>query len=361
MRHSRGRRWAGLAALSLAAGLVVGPVDTARAGAPASSQVFDAFDPERPGYGLDIGCSGRHDHDMAWALYAIAAAGKGRLALLRRAADHLVEVSDRGGGRWGWGVPCAWDACEPGPADPVGTIYGITVAWAVRALRTAWDLTGTKGYRRTARRALDYYAGMFHLSEDEATGYFSYSDQPADADCNAFNVSAMLAAEYAWGAVELHSARDGVMADLALAGVWSGRQSSELGVYWPYRVGAPNLNDAVHHALILDGFLEARSFVPSSYPLEPALAYLALYVQRDRVSEQVGSTRYARLWGVGMAIDVLARSGRVRAASVAADSLPRYALPGRPFRYAQRPGETAWYPRQNAYLLLGLIRLEQHI
>lgn len=94
--------------------------------------------------------------------------------------------------------------------------------------------------------------------------------------------------------------------------------------------------------------------------MRPALEYLALYVTPGMVSDYAGSTTYARLWGVGMAIEVLARTGRFRTANLAAATLHKYELSKRPFGYGQRPGEATWYPRQNAYLLLGLISLEQY-
>lgn len=121
-------------------------------------QVFNAFNQDHPGRGVDSYDYKEADHAMGYALYACAAVLNGDFSRTQTALDWLVANSNDGKG---WGLPFSWDAFSDGSVNPESTIYGITVAWGVKAFLDYAEQTGSNKYDGVVRSVLDYYQNRF--------------------------------------------------------------------------------------------------------------------------------------------------------------------------------------------------------
>ena len=319
------------------------------------------FDTAHPGRGPDSHFAEPTDQAMAYALYALAAAEMKDPDRAKIAADWLVGNSRQSKGT-GWGLDWSWDAFNDGSTNPADTIYGITVALAVRALLDTNEVAPNPVYAATARAALDTYAAAF--VETRTGGFFPYSLEAADRK-DVHNVNAALAAQYG---------RMGVMQDVpvfrelahkAAQHIWANRIEKEGEVWWPYGEHSNRPNDSVHASYVVDGLAGVSRTVGFEANLAPALRHLKGFTRNGKVFEfphapgvpTKSVDRPARLWGVGMLLFVLADAGEREAAEAMLPALSAYQTA--PGVYGVTPDDGRFMPRHQSHLLWGLARLER--
>ena len=322
---------------------------------------FAPFDATRPGYGIDLVASEPTDQPMAYALYALAAAELGDAARAKIAADWLVANSRQSKGI-GWGINWPWDAFSDHSVNPADTIYGITVALAVRALLDTNEIAPNEAYIVTARAALDTYATSFVPTE--TGGFFPYSLEPADRK-DTHNVNAALAGLYARVSVMQDEPVFRDLAKKAAHHVWANRIEKDSEVWWPYSEVAPRPNDAVHASYIVDGLLGVARAVGFDEDLRPAVKHLKSFARNGKVytmPDVPGLSMKARehiahLWGAGMLLYALIDAGEREAAEAMLPAIQAYETT--PGVYGLKPDDHRFVPRHQGHLVWGLARLER--
>jgi hypothetical protein len=294
-------------------------------------------------------------HDMALGYYLVAVAQMGDEERTVRAADQLLDTMHKQSVNFpGWGLGYAYDAFGDGTTNDAGTVYGITNAIVVRGLFDAFDLTGDVKYKNAALQALNYYYDRsFVESSTTNRGLFWYSNQNHDFTYGVMNVIAMLMGQYAraydyTGNLDYKNA-----ATRSARYLLYHKKSNANGDYWDYKYGDgaySGVNDPVHAAFIVQGFIDYKKYLTSIYNPTPAINY----IEHQSTTMTSG---LERLWGVGQMIFTLTEAGRLAAADDVIDNV----LP----RFAEGNGVYAWatnsntpYVRHTAYLLAGLARRE---
>jgi hypothetical protein len=288
--------------------------------------VLSHFNADHPGRGVDSYDHQVLDHAVGYALYAATQVLNKDYRKAEVALEWLATHSNEG---IGWGLPFEWDAFSDGSVNSRNTVYGITVAWGVKALLDFTEGTGSDKYVWLIESVLDYYMGSFSVTP--AGGYFWYSDSGSD-DKNVHNVSAMLAGQYARAGKLLNKKAYAELSALAFRGVWGARHDDGKGMHWRYSDFSNRPNDSVHAAYVVYGLSVYSQVVGEKLDLERACEYLLGFVSNGVVFEynHLESlapsllSRRARSWGVGMMIFVLSDQGRLNDADRFIKVLPDY-------------------------------------
>lgn len=309
-----------------------------------SRRILESFDYARPGFGGDDYLSDPADHAMAYGVYACAAYEAGKTERANIARDWLIKES-----RPGWGLPFAWKSFGIEPENPISTVYGITVAWGVRALIASYAATGHRRSLDAAVEALEYYAQF--VQDSERGTYLPYSDQKKD-NLNVYNVSSMLMAQYIHAGRLAEQPIFRAIADATAKTLWTGRLTCEHGDYWNYDPIRGRWNDSIHGAYVVQGIYDYRSSGGSAIPNPVgAIRMLRTYFRDGRTMEFAShpgisvkqSNMPARPWGVGMLAHTLSACGEVKLAAEIARSME---------------GDIPNDPRIKAHILFGLARLD---
>lgn len=214
--------------------------------------------------------------------------------------------------------------------NPPDTVYGITVAVAVKGLLDVYELTKDQYYLDAALKALNAYSDYFVETPDG--GFFWYSDRKEDAR-DITNVSAMLAGQYARAG---NIAGNSHFTDLAVRAFNHLLHQStvrEGTLCWTYEIGGERLNDSVHASYIVYGLLEGRKLGLVKGDISPIIAHLRNFYRNKTVYEMPfpdKKNKLARVWGVGMLIATLAEAGDMSTAKAIAKAAnldsdePRY-------------------------------------
>ncbi len=326
--------------------------------APTFAVVLAQFDPALPGYDYDHAMTTQQgSQDMALAMYLVATVRAGAMVEARIAADQLVAMRKHVAAV-GWGLGFAWDASRDGTTNRGDTVYGITVAVVVRGLFDFYDATGEAKYKNAALEGLEYYRATSYVGSatgDPAnpSGFLWYSNQTADQGKEVvLNVSAMLMGQYARAYAYTNNGDYKDIAERCQRYIWMRRIESQ--IKWPYRVAlgseGSRMNDAVHAAFMVQGFLDVARYMPPLFDVTPAVNYLASLAAAMTANKQ-------RLWGAGMMIYTLADAGRtLEANAVVANVLPRFPVTGG--RYGWATDSAIAYVRHTSYLLAGLARID---
>lgn len=326
-----------------------------------SRLVLSHFNSDQPGRGVDSYDHQVLDHAMGYALYAAAQVLNKDYRKAEVALEWLATNSNEG---IGWGLPFEWDAFSDGSVNSRNTVYGITVAWGVKALLDFTEGTGSDKYVWLIESVLDYYMGSFSVTP--AGGYFWYSDSGSD-DKNVHNVSAMLAGQYARAGKLLNKKAYVELSALAFRGVWGARHDDGKGMHWRYSDFSNRPNDSVHAAYVVYGLSVYSQAVGEKLDLERACEYLLGFVSNGVASEYSHLeslspsllSRRARSWGVGMMIFVLSDQGRLNDADRFIKVLPDYDYGGGVF--GLNVGEKVFFPRVQGHIALGIARRERSV
>ncbi|MFD2264571.1 glycosyltransferase [Lacibacterium aquatile] len=313
--------------------------------------VFSQFDKTYPGRGLDSFTGDASlDHPMAYALYASSAHMLGFQKEAEAACQWLCENALRPNGEVGWGLPFEWDAFADGSPNPVDTIYGITTALCVRAL-----LDTDYGLPK-AEAALENY--LRYAVPTPHGLFFSYSSQPDDAK-SVFNVTSMLAGQYARLGHILGRADFIEAAHAAAKDIIAHRQEHSSGYFWSYSTEIAQPNDSVHAAYTVQGLIELQAWLAMDLQVSRCLLYLREFFRKGEAFEfarheslkPIKRQQKARLWGIGMLLHV--------ACSVRDTPLKKLALRWiRQNLEADTPlqSDAAFLPRHQSHLVFGLAR-----
>lgn len=328
---------------------------------PSASQSMKPFDAHAPGLGRDAFAKKVVDHAVVYGLYASSAALLGMDKEARGAADWLI-LNPASNNKMGWGLPYAWDAFNDKSVNPADTVYGVTVAMAVRGLFDVYDLTGEKLYMDAAVRALNDYLPYFHETEDG--GYFGYSDQPADQK-QVYNISSLLMGQYARAYYYTKDNRFLEVAQKTKSQLDKSRSSVGDDVFWTYSSDVTRPNDSVHAAFVVQGYLDYAKYVDKQLDVSREVSYLARFFDGDIIKEFPGHAslpqqlmvRPARAWGVGMLVYTLTDSGDFKAGIRAAKVLKLYGDSAGV--YAMIQGGTGFEPRVQAHVSMGLAKLHE--
>lgn len=317
-------------------------------------KVMRQFDPDWPGRGTDSHTGDISlDHAMAYALYASSAKLLGMQQEASLACSWLEKDAKKKSGATGWGLPFEWDAFADGDPNPVDTVYGITTALCVKALV---DCSPEGTVNETATTALEYYLKVATQTEDGL--FFWYSDRINDAK-NVFNVSSMLAGQYArvghiLGRLDFIDAARAVAANLL-----ANRQEGKNGYFWNYGADIDRPNDAVHASYVVQGAIELKRWLDVDIGLQFALMYLRKFFRNGMALEFVkheGLPRKklnarARPWGVGMLLYTACESNDWHLRSLAETAIQKVFPP--------TDNETAaksFHPRHLGHIAIGLAR-----
>ncbi|GLO52026.1 hypothetical protein PPUN110474_34270 [Pseudomonas putida] len=279
----------------------------------------------------------------------------------RKAADWLVQ-NPSSKEKMGWGLPFAWDAFGDKSVNPITTVYGVTVAMAVRGLFDVYEQTGEATYRETAVQALNDYLPYFHLTENG--GYFGYSDQPTDQQ-EVYNISSILMGQYARAYHYNQDKRFLEVAEMAKTQLDASSRTIGDDVYWTYASAITRPNDSVHAAFTVQGYLDYAKYVDKNLDVSREVNYLARFFDGDSIKEfpdHAGLSSKvmalpARSWGVGMLTHTLADSGHIKDALTAARALEQYVVGDGV--YALLPENKEFAPQVQAYVTIGLSKLQQ--
>lgn len=326
---------------------------------PSALDVLSVFNSKNPGYGIDhYNTNEPVNYAMTYALYASAAAMAGKKKKALSAADWLVAnaVKDN---RYGWPFPFEYKTFGSKEENPQGTIYAPAQAFAVKALLDVYCVTHDQKYALSAKRALDYFKSFY--TETKNGGYFWYSDKKSDAIEKA-NSNALLMGQYARAAHIWNSDEYRKIARETFENLWMNRYVNKFGAYWLFALNDRKKdNDLVHHAFVVQGLLNYVKFMDAKVNLSRSLKYFEGFFNDSGVTKwhrasYFGSGQPARLWGIGMLIYTLDEAGLDNKAKDVAATLSKYRISGHQF--AMRPGGEQFFPRQQAFLALGLSRLK---
>jgi len=310
-----------------------------------------AFDPVHPGRGRD-GHTGNQilDHAMAYALFASSARYLGLHEEATNARSWLIDDAAKPDGQTGWGLPFSWDAFADGDPNPIETIYGITTALAVRALL---DCAEKGKVPVQAISALENYLRFSNRTDDGV--YFWYSNQRCDAK-SVFNVTAMLAGQYARAGFLLGRNDFMQIAEAAAKDIVANRRQSRNGFYWNYGPEVARPNDAVHAAYTVLGLLEVQRWLGIDLDLKTATMYLRKFfrdgkpyefVRHDGLEEK-RFKKAARPWGVGALLMVACEAEDKHLQSLSEAYLAD--------RSTYVVTDELFFPRQFAHIAWGLAR-----
>lgn len=328
---------------------------------PAQAQTYAGiltkFDTVLPAYDYDTEIPTMQvSHDMALAEYLIATVRAGSMTEARVAADQLLATRKHGAAT-GWGLGFPWDAFSDGSTNRGDTVYGITVALAVRGLFDFYDATSEVKYRDAALDALAYYrsSSFINSSTGGVGGFFWYSNRGADqGSTTVHNVTAMLMGQYA-RAYTYNGLADYVnVVERCQRYLWARRIVSGALIYWPYQTGpggAGGTNDPVHAAFIVQGWVDVNKYMTPLYSYSQATDYI--------VAQAAGMTSgVQRLWGAGQMIFTLMEAGKtIEANDVRSNVLPRFPVDANGY-YGWATNSATPYVRHTSYLLAGLARAE---
>lgn len=312
------------------------------------------FDSDHPGRGTDAHTGDLVlDHAMAYALYASSAKLLGMDAAAEHACKWIEHNAKKASGAVGWGLPFEWDAFADGAPNPIDTVYGITTALSVKALV---DCSPEGTVSKTAVEALDYYLRFSSKTEDGL--FFWYSDQQDDAK-SVFNVTSMLAAQYARVGVLLGRQDFLQAARAAASDLLANRHSGQNGYFWHYAAGESRPNDAVHASYVVQGAIELERWLGIDFDLKHCFKYLRKffrsgvtfqYVKYHDLPPKTLKAR-ARPWGVGMLLYTACESGDRHLRGLAEDAIEQIVIPGGGLK-----GSNLTHARHLAHLAVGLAR-----
>lgn len=326
-----------------------------------SDYVLAAFDKESPGRGVDSYDYKVLDHAMGYALYAAAQVVNEDHVRAGHALNWLMLNSN--GGK-GWGLPFSWDAFSDGSVNPSSTIYGITVAWGVKALLDYMERTGSVKYVGVVESILNYYSNSFSLTNEG--GYFWYSDRSSD-NKNVHNVSAMLAGQYARAGKLLNRSDYTELAVLAFNEVWAARENVGSSMRWSYSDFSSRPNDSIHAAYVVYGLSEYAKASGFKLGLDEAYEYLNGFYSEGIVFEYsrfeslspVLMARPARSWGVGMLVFVFSDTNRLKDADALIGALTKYEY--KPGYFGLTVGDENFFPRVQGHVALGIARRQRSL
>ena len=308
-------------------------------------RLLSTMDAKRPGYGFDHYAKADVHNAEAYAIMATVFAKLDLHEEARNSADWLLRDGMKPSG-FGWGIPFSWDAFGDGTVNPQETIYGVSVALATRALLDVCTGSGQKEYCDGAFSALDYY--MQFRTEESDGGYFWYSNQSHDA-IDVYNVSALLAAQYA-RAGKLIGRRDYLeVADRTAQHLWSRRTEDDMGVWWSYSSKNTTPNDLVHAVMMAEGLREYSNYGKHQFPSGGMHHYLRAFLNEKPTKEfaphrQLPETlveRPARVWGVAALITELASAAGPATMAELLETLRRYETESGTYNLTPDKPETA--------------------
>lgn len=317
---------------------------------------LEALDQRSPGTGIIPGRQEVAGDARAYAMIGSLHVMRSNIKDARIAADWLVMNRIKSPGP-GWGLPFSWDAFGDGTLNDINTIYGITVAQAVKALLDVCEITDTPIYCVVAQEKLDYYKKFYTDTNDG--GYFWYSDQHHDAK-DVHNVNAMLMAQYA-RAANLFMRKDyGVLADRTFKHIWAKRHDDGLGTWWFYGSHKSIPNDLVHAAMMVDGISDYKQYTGTDIDMQGMLTHLRTFIQDNRIREfpphpdlsEELNNRPARVWGLGALIGILSKHGYIHESARLIRALDSYAFASG--RYGLVPGDRNLSPILQSYVATGL-------
>lgn len=371
---------------------------------PAYADTLALFSPEAPGYGADVSCTSElHDQPKAYCLYASAEAR--RFAATReptalgnamRAADWLVENADLDNdGVIGWGLPFAWDAGADGSLNSANTEYAIETAMGIQALLDVRDVLDPVAYRErrsayigTSLAAAQTYAAAHTIRVADGI-VFRYSSENADS-YHVLNVTAMIAGQLqrlsrcvpAREAEQLETLSDAAIAYIAARAVTTDGVPFWLyyGAELPASRQDNNLpNDMQHESYILQGILDYQlneGHLGVLFSPHVLLANLQRFLTAKKVvlfprgyeyPLNLANTldRWPELWRIAYALHVAVRleealglnAGAV-SSTLAANLLDAYRGRNGDWLYSPDDPRPCSYPRQLAFVLLGLSSYE---
>jgi len=295
---------------------------------------------------------------MAYALYCSSCIMLALMPEAKQAVDWLEKDARSRPDGVGWGLPFSWDAFSDGYPNPLETTYGITSALSVRAI-VDFALAQGLPIPKVVTEFLDRY--LQYSTATSAGRFFWYSDQPGDAK-SVFNVTAMLAGQYARVGRILGREEYCVAAHQAALDILSHCQQSPRGDYWAYGPENPRPNDLVHAAYTLQGLVEVERQLTFDFGLQRAKQYLRKFVRLEKAFEFVRHQslapaqrmKPARLWGVGMLLYTAVDTGDHHLQLLAETALKKYEVGD--CRYLMVPGKGAAFPRHEMHVLFGLSR-----
>lgn len=319
-------------------------------------RLISQIDPKKPGHGFDHYAKSTVQNAEAYAIMTTVFTQLEMGDAARASADWLMHEGRRVNG-FGWGLPFSWDAFGDGTVNPKETIYGVSVALGTKALLDVCATSGQEDYCDGAFDALDYY--MQFRTGDSEGGYFWYSNQDHDA-IDVYNVSALLAAQYARAAT-LTGRRDyAEIADRTALHLWSRRTQDETGVWWSYSSKNATPNDLVHAVMMVEGLRDYSRFGEHQFPTEGMLRYLRAFLEGESMKEfarhqQLTPSlleRPARVWGVSALITTLAPESNPYAVLRMLKTLRRYESQSGQYNLTPDKPETA--PLFDAYVARAL-------
>ncbi|PWJ72391.1 glycosyltransferase involved in cell wall biosynthesis [Pseudaminobacter salicylatoxidans] len=309
--------------------------------------------------GYDSHCQDEiHDHAMAFGIFASTYALLGDRVRSQYMCQWLQNDAVKPNGATGWGLPFKWGAFSSDDKNSVTVVYGVTSALAIRGLI---DYSSTFGadIPNCVVKFLDYYLQFF--VETPEGGYFGYSDQPADLK-SVFNVSSLLAGQYARAGKLLNRADYKRVARLVADDIMANAQSSPVGDFWSYGANIDRPNDAVHASYAVQGLIDVNRWLDTGYKLDLATRYLRKFVRNGRAFEYVRhgnlepklQQRPARAWGVGMLLYTACEASDKYLQGLVEAALPAYRHENG--QYGILPASKVSYPRHQAHIALGLAR-----
>lgn len=349
-----------LTTLVLTLGLLVGGIYWHCSSVDARLQrLLSTIDSTQPGYGFDHYAKADVHNAEAYAIMATVFAKLDLHEEARNSADWLLRDGVKPDG-FGWGIPFSRDAFGDGTVNPQETIYGVSVALATGALLDVCAASGQKEYCDGAFSALDYYM-QFRTEESDGT-YFWYSNQSHDA-IDVYNVSALLAAQYA-RAGTLTGRRDYLeVADRTAQHLWSRRTEDASGVWWSYSSKNTTPNDLVHAVMMVEGLRDYSNYGKHKFPAVGMRHYLRAFLNEKPTKEfaphrQLPATlveRPARVWGVAALITELASVTDPVTIAELLETLSRYETESGKYNLTPDKPETA--PLFDAYVARALMTL----
>jgi hypothetical protein len=248
--------------------------------------------------------------------------------------------------------------------DNTDRIYVPATGFGISALMDVYCLTGDPRYAEVARRVLDYYKNF--IVEEGAGLFFRYSND--EKDCRYIpNASALLAGVYARAGFFFKNNQYENIASKAIKYLYQTRVVTRNGTFWLYSSeDRKKDNDLIHHCMILKGLLEYDVYGSEPLPdyfISRVFKFLNGFWEKDRLCDRHPQSYYrsknARLWGVGMAIDVYSYNERKDKADKALRWLDKYKIDDG--KYGFRPRIKKFYPRQQVFVALGVSQYESGI
>lgn len=317
--------------------------------------VMAQFDPVSPGKGTDAHTGELVlEHAMAYALYASSAKLLGMDDDATIACRWLENDAKKASGAMGWGLPFEWDAFADGDPNPVDTVYGITTALSVKALV---DCSPPGEVNQTAVLALEYY--LRNATTKTADGiFFWYSDQADDAK-SVYNISSMLAGQFARVGMLLGREDFVEAARSAASDLLAHRQEGKNGFYWKYGADVDRPNDAVHASYIVQGAIELKRWLDIDIGLQFSLMYLRKFFRKGLPYEYVKHEGLlpkrrkarARPWGAGMLLYTACESDDRHLRNLAEEGIRKVFPPK-----DDAIGVKSSHPRHLAHIAIGLAR-----